>query len=166
MAFAAFGALLVLAGAIPAEDPRVDPGLDRFRRDVGPILTSRCLTCHNSEGKKGGLDLSRRATALAGGDSGPAVEPGKPDESVLIDMLSDGLMPPKNPLSPEQVAAFRAWIEAGAPYEAEPLAPPGPGRIGGRSSRSGGPRSPTRGAPDGYATRSTPSSWRSSVRTN
>ncbi len=124
MAFAAFGALLVLAGAIPAEDPRVDPGLDRFRRDVGPILTSRCLTCHNSEGKKGGLDLSRRATALAGGDSGPAVEPGKPEESVLIDMLADGLMPPKNPLPPEQVAAFRAWIESGAPYEAEPLTPP------------------------------------------
>jgi hypothetical protein len=69
------------------------------------------------------LDLSRRAPALAGGDGGAAIVPGLPDEGLLLEKLADGEMPPKHPLGPGQVDAFRAWIEAGAPYEGEPLAP-------------------------------------------
>ncbi len=98
-----------------------DRGREIFRRDVQPILTGKCLACHASDKKKGGLDLSRRALALTGGERGEAIVAGKPDESLLLELLSDGQMPPKNPLKPEQVAAFRSWIEAGAPYESEPL---------------------------------------------
>ncbi|HEV3118543.1 MAG TPA: DUF1549 domain-containing protein, partial [Gemmataceae bacterium] len=98
-----------------------DAGLAAFRSDVQTVLTHKCLTCHSPDKKKGKLDLSRRSTALAGGKSGPALIPGKPDDSLLLQRLSAGEMPPENPLSTEQVGAFKKWIEAGALYENEPL---------------------------------------------
>lgn len=92
-------------------------------RSVREILTDRCLSCHASDVKKGGLDLSRQTTVLSGGKNGPAVVPGKPETSVLIERLEAGEMPPKRPLSPDQVALFRTWIAAGANYPEEPLTP-------------------------------------------
>jgi hypothetical protein len=92
-------------------------------REVGTILANQCLECHDPDKKKGGLDLSRRAAALAGGESGAVIVPGRPEESLLIEKVSEGEMPPKRPLSKEQVAAVRAWVEAGAPYTSEPLTP-------------------------------------------
>jgi mono/diheme cytochrome c family protein len=96
-----------------------------FRDQVKPLLTGKCLACHGSDKKKGGLDLTRRATALAGGKHGAAIQPGKADDSLLLNRLAKGEMPPGNPLSPEQVAAFRKWIDAGAKYDKEPLLPTG-----------------------------------------
>ena len=91
---------------------------------VRELLTDRCLACHSPEVKKGGLDLSRRASALAGGKNGPAVVAGKAEESLLIERLDAGEMPPDRPLGPEQVAALRAWVDRGAPYgDGPPLAP-------------------------------------------
>jgi mono/diheme cytochrome c family protein len=106
-----------------------DDGLGLFDRNVPAIVTDKCLACHGSDTKKGGLDLTRRSSALAGGKSGSAIVPGKPDESLLIEKLEAGEMPPKNPLNAEQVAEIRAWISAGAPYRTEPLEPKraGPG---------------------------------------
>ena len=49
--------------------------------------------------------------------------PGSPDESLLVDKVAEGEMPPKGALAREQVAAVRAWVEAGAPYASEPLSP-------------------------------------------
>jgi hypothetical protein len=118
------GALLcVLSGsASPSARAQAGGGSPAtFRGDVQTILTTKCLACHSPDKKKGKLDLSRRSTALAGGKSGPAVVPGKPDDSLLLQRLSAGEMPPQNPLPAEQVAAFKKWIEAGAPYENEPL---------------------------------------------
>jgi hypothetical protein len=92
-----------------------------YREQLLPILTSKCLTCHNPEKKKGGLDLSRRQLALKGGKSGPALLPGKADASRIYQKLSAGEMPPQSPLGPAQVAAFKTWIDGGAPYEKEPL---------------------------------------------
>ncbi len=83
----------------------------------------QCISCHGPEKKKGGLDLSRRATALAGGKSGEAIVPGEPDESLLVEKVAEGEMPPKEPLSREQAAAVRAWVASGAPYASEPLTP-------------------------------------------
>ena len=88
-----------------------------FEKDIAPILKTHCFKCHGGEVRKAGLDLRRRFTLIAGGDSGAAILPGKPERSLLIEMIDDGLMPPEDerPLSDEQVAVLRKWIELGAP---------------------------------------------------
>jgi mono/diheme cytochrome c family protein len=88
------------------------------------ILTNHCLKCHGPDQPKGGLDLSRRASALKGGKSGVVLVPNSPDESMLIDKIADGEMPPKTALAPAQVETIRAWVQAGAHYPSEPLALP------------------------------------------
>jgi mono/diheme cytochrome c family protein len=92
-------------------------------REAGAILANQCVACHGPEKKKGGLDLSRRASAMAGGESGAAIVPGRPAESPLVEKVTDGEMPPKGALSKDEIATVRAWVEAGAPYPAEPLSP-------------------------------------------
>jgi hypothetical protein len=75
------------------------------------------LSCHSDAQRKGGLSLATRKEMLAGGESGAAVTPGKPDESLLLDYVS-GEKPemPKTgpPLTAEEVAAINEWIAAGA----------------------------------------------------
>jgi mono/diheme cytochrome c family protein len=107
--------------AAPTESSRGDR--DHTAQEAGSILISKCVSCHGPEKKKGGLDLSRRASALAGGESGAAIVPGRPGESLLVEKLAEGEMPPNGPLSPEQVAVLRRWVESGASYPGEPLAP-------------------------------------------
>ncbi|MDB5351721.1 MAG: hypothetical protein JWN86_2968 [Planctomycetota bacterium] len=104
-----------------ASTTNADDGRDLFRTQVRSILTDRCMSCHDATTRKGGLDLSRRATALTGGKTGAAIAPKEPEASLLLDRIDAGEMPPKSPLAPEQIASLRAWIAAGAPYEDEPL---------------------------------------------
>jgi hypothetical protein len=88
-----------------------------FREQVAPVLEKRCLHCHGAETHKGGLSLSSRAGVLRGGENGPAVVPGKPDESLLLEMVSGDApeMPQKDrPLTREQVEGLRRWVEQGA----------------------------------------------------
>jgi len=113
------GSMLLMPICVVAQ---TDSGSALSRR-VGAILASQCVSCHGPDQKKGGLDLSRRATALAGGKSGTAIVPGMPDDSLVIDKIAEGEMPPKEALAREQVAAVRDWVKAGALYESEPLAP-------------------------------------------
>ncbi|MBW3539621.1 MAG: DUF1553 domain-containing protein [Planctomycetes bacterium] len=93
--------------------------MDHFRAAVAPILEERCLRCHSGAQPKGGLDLSTRQNALAGGDSGPAVVPGKVEESLLPGFI-EGERPemPKGdePLSAAQIQTLRKWIAAGAQW--------------------------------------------------
>jgi hypothetical protein len=116
-------ALSVQAGTGADDQPMsvASKAIKEYREQVVPILTSKCLTCHYPEKKKGGLDLSRRELALKGGKNGPALVPGKADASRVYQKLSTGEMPPQSPLGPAQVAAFKTWIDGGAPYEKEPL---------------------------------------------
>lgn len=84
------------------------------------VLRDNCLSCHNPEKKKGKLLLTSRADALRGNESGPALVPGKPDDSLMVKALApdaDPHMPPKKQLSAGDVAALRAWVEAGAPWD-------------------------------------------------
>src|SRR5579872_550856 len=67
-----------------------------FEDDIVPIFQARCFKCHGAETRKAGLDLRRQFTLVKGGDSGPAVAPGKPDESPLIEMIEKKEMPPKD----------------------------------------------------------------------
>lgn len=90
-----------------------------FERDVRPILTARCVTCHGANKQKGELRLDAKSFALRGGDSGPVIVAGKSVESLLWQRVSstsdDERMPPDGkPLTAEQLAALKAWIDAGA----------------------------------------------------
>ena len=96
------------------------PATDAASR-VREILADKCLGCHATETKKGGLDLSRRASALHGGKTGPALVSGKPGESLLVERLEAGEMPPGRPLKPEEIETLRSWVESGAAYDVEPL---------------------------------------------
>ena len=94
---------------------------DLFRDRVAPILERHCVSCHIGEDAKGKLSLETSAAIRAGGDSGPAVVPGKIDDSYLIEMISgDKPQMPKNapPLSKEQVEVLREWIKSGAAWPA------------------------------------------------
>jgi Protein of unknown function (DUF1553)/Protein of unknown function (DUF1549)/Planctomycete cytochrome C len=102
-------------------------GVD-FQRDVQPIFAEHCAQCHGLDAaeRKAGLRFDLRDSALKGGDSGtPAIVPGKPDESELIQRImsseADVVMPPprhNKPLSAKQIATLRQWIADGARYEA------------------------------------------------
>ena len=102
--------------------PPVDYG-----REVKPILAARCTSCHGAIRQKAGLRLDTAEFVRRGGEGGPAIEPGKSDESLLIDRVTgaDGSdrMPPESegvPLSDGEVAVLRAWIDQGAKAPPEP----------------------------------------------
>jgi hypothetical protein len=101
--------------AIRAEEAKASR-VPRFETDVQPILQASCVRCHG-EKKKADLDLRTLAGVLKGGESGPAVVPGKAEDSRLFKMVHEGAMPAdkKGRLTPEQVTVLRRWIEAGAP---------------------------------------------------
>ena len=94
-----------------------ETGIKFFEQNIKPVLTTQCYSCHSSNSKdvKGGLSLDTRQGILNGGDSGPSVVPGKIDESLLLDYIESGDMPPDNPLSEEVVNNFRQWIKMGMP---------------------------------------------------
>jgi len=92
-----------------------------FARDVQPMLSKHCASCHGPEKQKGGWRVDIRATALKGGDSGPAFVAGKSAESHLIQLVAgtdpDKVMPPKGDrLTPAQIGLLRAWIDQGAAW--------------------------------------------------
>src|SRR5262249_38080696 len=88
---------------------------------IRPILAKNCFRCHGPKKQESGLRLHLKSAALAGGDNGPAILPGKGADSRLIRYVSgldeDHLMPPEGagkPLSSEQIEILRAWIDRGA----------------------------------------------------
>ena len=98
--------------------PLVDGHVD-FERDVQPILRESCYECHGPDEQEANLRLDARSVVFAGGDSGPALEPGNSAESLLIELVTaadeDDRMPQEeDPLSAEQIGILRAWIDEGA----------------------------------------------------
>ncbi len=99
-----------------------DSAEDLFRNTIQPVLKQQCLGCHGEGNVFANLDLRTRDSALKGGQRGPAIVSGSPDASLLvsaIDHTGELPMPPGGPEKqlPEEIRhAFRAWIEAGAPY--------------------------------------------------
>ena len=88
-----------------------------FETKIRPVLAENCFKCHGEEKQEENLRLDSPAAALAGGDRGPAIVPGKPDESLLvkaINHLDDLEMPPKRQLPREQIADLTLWIKSGA----------------------------------------------------
>jgi hypothetical protein len=85
-----------------------------FTRDVLPILQNRCLECHSTSGHSGGLDLE--VGLIHGGHSGAVIVPGQPDESLLLQLVAAGTMPPEKSsrVPATEVETLRNWIAAGA----------------------------------------------------
>ena len=96
---------------------------DVTENDVLPIFQTRCVLCHGKRRQEGGLDLRTQASRLKGGKSGPALVPGKPDESLLIKRIASGEMPPPKmlfeyavrPPTTSEVETLRKWIASGSP---------------------------------------------------
>jgi len=114
-------ALLALLGATA----HADDGAEReafFESKVRPILTDRCFGCHSARASKfkGNLALDSLEGILKGGDLGPAVEPGDPVESLLIQAVGyddESLkMPPKQKLPDEEIAVLRRWVAEGPTF--------------------------------------------------
>ena len=120
----ALAALILTALAIPnasGQDPQPSAEAVRFfEAHIRPVLVDQCFKCHGPEKQKAGLRLDSRSAMLGGGDTGPAIVPGHPEESVLVAALryeEDGpQMPPSKRLPKEQIDTFSRWVEMGAPW--------------------------------------------------
>jgi mono/diheme cytochrome c family protein len=80
---------------------------------IATLVQSKCVACHNSSSKIGDLDLSDYQPPLLGGNSGPAVIPGDPENSTIIVVQASGDHPGQ--FSDEELDQIREWIESGAP---------------------------------------------------
>ncbi len=89
-----------------------------FEAKVRPLLAQRCIECHGEKKQKGDLRLDSKIGWQKGGESGAALVPGKPEQSLLIKAVSyvdkDLQMPPKKQLAPEEVAVLKEWVKNGA----------------------------------------------------
>jgi hypothetical protein len=116
-AFAAVFVATILPAVQAAEPDR--PGLEFFERKIRPVLVKHCYECHSAEAKKvqANLLLDTREAIRRGGDSGPAVLPGKVEESLILAALRGESveMPPTGKLPDEVIADFEKWIKMGAP---------------------------------------------------
>lgn len=90
-----------------------------FETKIRPVLIEHCYKCHSADGQsiRGGLGVDSRDALYSGGESGPAVVPGKPEESILWNAMSyqDYRMPPNGKLPDSILNDFKTWIEMGAP---------------------------------------------------
>jgi hypothetical protein len=89
-----------------------------FQDHVAQVLRSRCGSCHNPDKQKGGLNLDNYGSAMQGGGSGKVVEPGDPDNSTLLLVVThkeEPKMPPNSAKIPDaEIDLIRKWIEGGA----------------------------------------------------
>jgi hypothetical protein len=120
---------------VAASEAGITPEQEQFfETKIRPVLVKDCGKCHSSTAQKlrGGLRLDSREGIRTGGDSGPAIVPGKPEESLLMRAIryrdEELQMPPKSKLPDAVVAGFEAWIRMGAPDPRTAAAPATAGR--------------------------------------
>lgn len=105
--------------------PPAAPGAVDFRSDIKPIFAKSCVSCHGPMKQRGGLRLDDADAALKGGNSGPVIVPAKALASRLLHVVAgldpEVTMPPKEkpPLTVQEIAKLRAWIEQGAKWPRE-----------------------------------------------
>jgi len=112
--------------AAPIDETKLPPAATNtvdFLRDIKPILDTSCLKCHGPEKPKSRFRVGDRAALLKGGDTGVAVIPGQSAKSPLIHyvarLVPEMEMPPDgkgDPLTPQQIALLRAWIDQDLPW--------------------------------------------------
>jgi hypothetical protein len=123
-----FPSLVLLSGfvALPAwaaDDDAQRAAMTFFEKEVRPILVERCFECHSNTKQKGGLRVDHIGYLKTGGDTGPAVVPGEPSKSALMEAIrwtnDDFQMPPKNnggKIPDAEIAILEKWIKMGAPW--------------------------------------------------
>ena len=124
-----------------------------FAQKVQPIFQEHCYKCHShaAEKIKGGLVVDSRDGMLTGGDTGPAIVPGEPEKSLLIEAVRYGnrdlQMPPKNKKLTATTDRARSteWVKKGAPLAG--------GRRAERREARAGAKSPTRTGNGGRSSR-------------
>jgi Protein of unknown function (DUF1549)/Protein of unknown function (DUF1553)/Planctomycete cytochrome C len=123
LVLAALPLALQIAGEAQQAPPSAARSTDYFEAKVRPVLAANCYDCHTDQ-QMGGLRVDSREGLLKGGKSGPAIAPGDPDRSVLIQAVrqtSDKLKMPKGgQLKPDEVQALVEWVRAGAVWPASP----------------------------------------------
>lgn len=105
------------AAALPPEQ------VEFFEAKIRPVLVESCYECHSSSSEKlkGGLRLDTRADLLKGGATGPAIVPGHPEQSLLLQAVRgtakdlDQMPPKKGALRADQIASLEEWVRMGAP---------------------------------------------------
>jgi hypothetical protein len=106
--------------AFAADSDAQREALKFFENEVRPLLSQRCYDCHGEKKQKGGLRMDHIAHIKAGGDGGPAVVPGDPEKSLMIEAIryrnSDLEMPPKEKLPGKEIAVLEKWVKLGAPW--------------------------------------------------
>ena len=116
--------LILLACTLLAFSARVradSAGDEFFEKEVRPLLIERCVKCHGGDKTRGSLKLTSREAVLLGGDTGPAAVPGKPVDSLLVQLVrrTDKMKMPKGDRLPDhEIAVLTRWVEMGLPYPA------------------------------------------------
>ncbi len=113
----------------PAHAQEGEQAID-FNKQVRPIFAKHCFKCHGAIKQKSGLRLDQKEDAMRGGVGGKIIEPGKPDDSELIYLVTtedpEEIMPPKGEaLSDKEIDILTAWIEQGANWPDEPVSKDG-----------------------------------------
>ena len=107
--------------AEPGRSAKLDPSeLEFFESKIRPLLVEKCYRCHSADAKRvrGGLLLDTQEGLLQGGDSGPALVPGKIEKSLILQAVrheNDLEMPPREKLSDAEIEALTEWVRLGAP---------------------------------------------------
>lgn len=121
--------LLNLVGTIhaaenskPAKQPVNQKQLHFFEKEIRPLLIKHCLECHSEKKQKGELRLDSLKAMLKGGESGPAIVPGKSKESILVEAINyeSFEMPPEKKLSDKEIFALTQWVNRGAYWPESP----------------------------------------------
>src|SRR5271163_4123383 len=116
----------VLLASIPlfGFQPPASAGPDFFENNVRPVLANNCYACHTGT-ELGGLRVDSRENLLKGGKSGPALVPGEPERSLLIQAVQQTgelKMPKGGKLKPAEIQALSEWVKMGAPWPEAPKA--------------------------------------------
>jgi hypothetical protein len=102
-----------------------EKGLELYKSKIKKILVDNCYECHSTKEDRyeSGLDVQFRRTLLDGGDRGAAIEPGDPEDSLLMTAIGyeeeDLEMPPEGKLDADEIKLIAEWIRLGAPMPVE-----------------------------------------------